>query len=266
MLLSTIENSLYSQIKSIILYFLSTIAAALVISTGLVTSTQISGYHLQNVYFLVNKSSCTCDCWDGFFRGLHSRGGYKLFYFNYEKQTIIIFSIIIFYSEILRQTLLNMFLKKQLILVLLIPSIYANFYGAWSIINYINDHDYDRMLKSQIYFSLTELIASYTFYQCIIIKNKTEISSWLIYLLTTISSLHIILAFGELNSDRFGRNIGLILSDLISLGWVIMTLVKYHRLRPNRRTIYIWLFVALCLWLFYHIFCPFREKTTEYFL
>jgi len=263
MLLSIDEKPFYSQIKSIILYLLSTITVSLVISIGLVASTQVSGYHLQNVYFPVDKNSCTCDCWDGFFRGIYSRGGYKVFYFNYEKQTIIILCIVLFYSELLRQTLLNMILKKQLILLLFIPSIYSNFYGTWTIINYINDHDYDRMLKSQIYFSLTELIASYIFYQCLIIKNRTEIPLWFIYLLSTISFLHIILAFGELNSDRIGRNIGLILSDLISLSWVIIMFIKNPRLRPNMRTIYIWLFVTLCLWLFYHIVCPFREQTTS---
>jgi hypothetical protein len=257
MILSVNEKECYPQFKSIILYLCSTIVATLIISIGLVTSTQVSGYHLQNVYFSVDKNSCTCDCWDGFFRGVHSRGGYKTFYFNYEQQTMILLCILLFYGELLRQILLNILLKRRAIL--LIPSIYSNFYGVWSIINYLNDHDYYRMLKSQIYFSVTELIASYLFYQCLIIKNKTQIPSWIVYLLSTISFLHIILAFGELNTDRIARNIVLILSDLISLGWVIMMFVKKYQLRPNRRTIYKWLFVALCLWLFYHVFCPFLE-------
>jgi hypothetical protein len=254
------ENLFYSQIKSVILYIFSTIAVTLIISIGLVVSTEISGYHLQNVYFPVAKDTCKCDCWDGFFRGVHSRGGYKIFYFNYERQIIIILCILLFYSELLRHILLNIIQRKKLILLLLIPSIYSNFYGVWSIINYINDSDYNRMLKSQIYFSLTELIASYIFYQCLVIKTTKQISSWFIYLLCTISCLHILLAFGELNSDRMGRNIGLVLSDLINVGWIIVMLARDHRLRPNRRTTCIWLFVALCLWLFYHIFCPFREK------
>jgi hypothetical protein len=260
-MLSFIEEKTFSsQIKSILLYILSTIVTTFIISIGLVTSTQISGYHLQNVYFSVNKNTCTCDCWDGYFRGVYSRGGYKLFYFNYEQQIIIILCLLLFYGDLLRQTLLNMILKRQFIFLLLLPSIYSNFYGIWAIINYINDQDYDRMLKSQIYFSATELIASYILYQCLIIKNKSAIPSWLIYLLFTISSLHILLAFGELNVDQFGRNLGLVLSDLVSLAWITMMLVKNHRLRPNKPTIFLWLFVAICLWLFYHSFCPFLEK------
>lgn len=254
------KNPFYSQIKSIVLYLLSTIAVTLIISIGLVASTQISGYHLQNMYFPVQKDKCTCDCWDGFFRGVYGRGGYKFFYFNYEKQTIIIFSIIIFYCEIFRQTLLNMFLKRQINLILLIPSIYANFYGAWSIINYVNDQDYDRMLKSQIFFSITELITGYIFYQCLLIRNKNEISLWNIYILSTISSLHIILALRELNFEQFGRNFTLMLSDFINLIWIGRILIKNPRLRPNRQRISIWFIVLLCLWLFYQIVCQYREK------
>ena len=254
------ETSLSSQIKSILLYILSTIATGLVISIALVTSTQIAGYHLHNVYFPVNKASCTCDCWDGFFRGIYYRGGYKLFYFNYEKPVIAVLCLLLFYGDLLRQTLLNMFLQHRLIFVLLIPMIYSNFYGTWSLINYINDQDYHRMLKSQIYFSVTELIANYLFYQCIIIKNKNETPPWFIYLLCTISSIHIFLACGELNINQFARNLAIISSDLISLIWITTMLIKYPRLRPNRQTTFLWLIAAICLWLFYHIFCPFLEN------
>ncbi|KAI8800059.1 hypothetical protein BJ742DRAFT_95025 [Cladochytrium replicatum] len=40
----------------------------------------------------------------------------------------------------------------------LILSIYATFYGTWSVLNYINDRD-ARMLASQIFFVATELVA-----------------------------------------------------------------------------------------------------------
>ncbi|CAF0770428.1 unnamed protein product [Rotaria sordida] len=259
MILSVDKNQFYSQIQSVIIHILSTMFTTLIISIGLVISTQISGYHLQNVYFSVNKNDCTCNCWDGFFRGKYSRGGYKIFYFNYEKHIIILLSIILFYSELLRQFLLKIIIKKNFILLLLIPSIYSNFYGIWTIINYLNDRDYYRMLKSQIFFSLTELIITYIFYQCLIIKNKIQIPIWSIYLLFIISFLHIILAFGELNFDQFVRNITLILSDLINLIWIIIKFIQYPQLRPNIRTIYIWLFIALCLWSFYYIVCQFRE-------
>ncbi|CAF1110985.1 unnamed protein product [Adineta ricciae] len=259
MLLSVDEHPIYSQLKSIAYFILSVIAAGLVISIGLVTSTQISGYHLQNMYFPVQKNNCQCDCWDGFFRGKYSRGGYKTFYFNYERQMITILCVVLFYAELLRHVLLNLVLRKQLLLVLFIPSLYSNFYGIWSIINYLNDHDYQRMLKSQIYFSITELIASYIFYQCLSSQNKLHIPSSFIYLLCTIASLHILLAFGELNADQLARNIGLILSDIISLTWTGVLLMKNTKLRPNKRALYIWVCVAFCLWLFYHMFCPFRE-------
>jgi hypothetical protein len=103
-------------------------------------------------------------------------------------------------------------------------------------------------------------MASYILYQCLIMKNKNEIPSWFIYLLCTISSLHILLAFGELNANQFGRNFILVLSDLISLTWIILMFIKNPRLRPNKPTIFLWLIIAICLWLFYHTVCPFLEK------
>ena len=244
--------------KSQVLYFLSILVATSIISMGLVLSTEVSGYHLQNLYFSVNKQACTCDCWDGFFRGLHSRGGYKLFYFNYEPTIIIILFLLLFYTDLLRQILIRMIFHQQLFLF--IPSIYSNFYGIWSIINYLNDRDYHRMLKSQIYFSLTELIAGYIFYQWLMKSHDKELPKWSIYLLGIISLLHIFLAFGELNFDRLGRNFILILSDLIHLVWIGRFFKKHPRYRPNRRMISLWTFVTFVFWLFYQIVCPFIES------
>ncbi|CAF1082052.1 unnamed protein product [Rotaria magnacalcarata] len=258
MILAADENIFSSQIQSITIHLLSTIFSALIISVGLVVSTEISGYNLETMYYPVSKETCTCDCWDGYFRGRFPRGHYKIFYFNYEQSIIILLCILLFYGELLRKFLFKIIFNREFILLLLIPSVYSNFYGVWSIINYINDQDYDRMLKSQSYFSLTELIATFIFYQCLTMKSK--IPSWLIYFLCTISCLHIFLAFGELNLDQMGRNFALVLSDIISLIWIIIMFIKNPRLKPNLRTTSIWLFVALCLWLFYHFVCQFREK------
>ena len=249
------------EIRSLLLYILSILVATLIIAIGLVTSTQISGYHLQNVYFSVNKQACTCDCWDGFFRGIHSRGGYKLFYFNYEPTIIIILFILLFYADLFRHILINMISHRRLFL--LIPSIYSNFYGIWSIINYLNDRDYDRMLKSQMYFSLTELIAGYIFYQWLMRRYENELPIWTIYLLGIISFLHIFLAFGELNIDRLGRNFLLIFSDLLHLLWLGLQFQKNPRYRPNRRQIVLWSLITISLWLFYQIVSPFLETTLD---
>ena len=257
------NTSISSEIQSILFYLISVIVTCLILSIGLVTSTNVTGYHLQNVHYSVNKTSCTCDCWDGFYRGLHSRGGYKIFYFNYEKSMIIILIIILFYGELLRRTLVNFFCKRSWNFFLFIPSIYSHFYGVWSLINYLNDFDYNRMLKSQIYFSFTELIASYLFYQCLMSRNQYNLSITSIYLLLTISCLHIILAAGELNIERLGRNINIILSDLIAFIWIINLFVRYDKFRPNRRLILRWLCVAVFLWISYHIFFPFNEKRTK---
>ncbi|CAF4461540.1 unnamed protein product, partial [Rotaria magnacalcarata] len=170
MILAADENIFSSQIQSITIHLLSTIFSALIISVGLVVSTEISGYNLETMYYPVSKETCTCDCWDGYFRGRFPRGHYKIFYFNYEQSIIILLCILLFYGELLRKFLFKIIFDREFILLLLIPSVYSNFYGVWSIINYINDQDYDRMLKSQSYFSLTELIATFIFYQCLTMK------------------------------------------------------------------------------------------------
>lgn len=260
MLPSVADRSTGVAIKSIVLYVLSTIAAALVMSIGLVASTQSTGYHLQNLYYPVQKDSCSCDCWDGFFRGRHSRGGYKTFYFNYDRQMIAILFLVLFYAEMLRHVLLNMALHRRLRSLVFIPAIYSNFYGVWSILNYLNDHDYERMLKSQIYFSCTELIASYIFYQCLLAKSKPSVPPWFIYVLCTISVVHITLACGELNIDQMVRNIALTLSDLINIAWAAHLFAKNPKLRPTARTIGVCALAAVGLWLFYHLVCPFRER------
>lgn len=256
---STDEDSLLIKMQSITLHLLTTIFSGLVISVGLVVSTEISGYNLETMYFPVDKNTCTCDCWDGFFRGSYPRGHYKMFYFNYEKQVIVLLCILIFYSELLRRYLFKIIFDRKFILLILIPSIYSNFYGIWSIINYINDQDYYRMFKSQIYFSLTELIATYILYQCLITKSIFKISSKLIYSLSIISFLHIILAFGELNIDQMGRNIALVLSDIISISWISWMFLKNPEIRPKRKETSLCCLITVFLWLFYHVVCQFRE-------
>ena len=252
-------DSFGASIRSVAVYIASIVAVAVVISVGMFVGTELSGYFPANIVFPVDRDRCTCDCWDGFYRGTHSRGGYKSFYFNYEKQTIVLLGILLFYSELLRKLLVQMVIKQHFRLVLLIPSIYSNFYGIWSFINYINDHDYKRMLRSQGFFSTTELVATYIFYQSLLIKHPAKVPAWFLHLLCTIALLHLFFAMGELNADKMRRNIALVLSDWLCLAWVTTILVKNPSSRPDLKTIGLWLLVALALWSFYHLVCPFRE-------
>ena len=251
--------SFHASIRSMAVYIVSIIAVAVVISVGMFVGSELSGYFPPNIMFPVDRQKCTCDCWDGFFRGLHARGGYKSFYFNYEKQTIVLLSILLFYSELLRKLLVRMIIQRHFRLLVLIPSIYSNFYGIWSFINYINDHDYNRMLRSQGFFSATELVATYIFYQGLMIKQLKEVPAWFLHVLCSITPLHIFFAMRELNGNLMARNIALVLSDWLCLAWVTTILVKHPSSRPDLKTIGLWLLTVFGLWSFYHLVCPFRE-------
>jgi hypothetical protein len=259
-ILFILDNASFFNTQSVLTYCWSTLATTLIITLGLFTGTQLSGYYPRNLNFPVNRTACTCDCWDGFYRGVHPRGGYKTFYINYEVQTIVLVGIFLFYAELLRNFLVKVIASRRLITLLLLPAIYSNFYGTWNIINYINDHDYDKMLPSQIYFSITELVANYIFYRCLMItKTDAPIAPWCIYLLTTICSIHVLLAMKELNIHLMRRNILLLIPDLINLIWVTILLIKDPELRPDRHRTCLWLFVGFLMLMFYYTVCPYRD-------
>lgn len=249
----------FEQVRLILLFVFTCCLTSFIICMGLFGSTEISGYNLQNLYQPVNRSSCTCDCWDGFYRGPYGRGGYKTFYFNYDKQMILIFGLVYFYSELLRQYLLKFIEKRSILFLITIPSAYANFYGIWSIINYLNDQDYDRMLKSQTFFSVTELLCAFLLLQLVASSDFYSTRPSILFFLALISSVHIVLALNELNLAFFQRNFFLILPDFIQLILVSLVLKNNPRRRPSQRTIFQFLLSAILLYVFYRKFCPFRE-------
>ena len=248
------ESNETSGIRSVLILISSIIFVTLVVSLGLFISTEISGYNPETLLLPIDKSTCVCGCWDGLFRGRHGRGGYKTFYFNYEKQMIVIVGLFLFGCDLLRRFFLELFWAKRFSFVLLIPAIYSNYYGAWNLINYINDHDYTRMLKSQIFFSVTELVATCLFSQLLKKQNSMKFSPNSIYLLVSISLIHIQIATGELDFDRMQRNVPLILSDIINLVFVTILLINFPRFRPNLRTVGFWSIITILFWFCYHIF------------
>ena len=201
----------FLHFHSILTYCWSTMVTTLIITLGIFIGTQLSANYPRNVEIPVTWTTCTCDCWDGFLRGVHSRGGYKTFYINYALQTIILIGLFLFYAELLRHFLVQTVVNKR-------PAIYSNYCGIWAIINYLNDHDYHRMLPSQLFFSITELIANYIFYRCLLrTKTNASIPRWCIYLVATICSVHTLLSAKELNIQWIHRNMGILAPDLISL-------------------------------------------------
>ena len=294
----------------IVTFILSTLLTVMVIAIGLVISTELTGYNEYNTQNPIDKKSCKCSCWDGFYRGVHAREShdtlYKAFYFNYDKQLILILFGFLLYAQCLKEILVKLiksfiqifhpseYPNKNIrygVLINLIISAYSNFYGIWLIINYLNDRDY-RMIRSQMFFSLTELLPSYLFFQYL---NKFDldtkvfkpISLSIVYPILFISCLHIYLAsferilwgfftsnHGDANRNKL-RDILLILNDIGAILFSIYYVRKTKRdyvsqpltsMSSNENVIighghfyYIkyWFIMTLILYIFYYLFCSF---------
>jgi hypothetical protein len=310
-------KSLFDLFKTnaykIITFVLSTLLTVLVISIGLVMSTAFTGYYEYNIKNPVDKNSCKCDCWDGLYRGVHAREShntlYKAFYFNYDKQLIVILFAFLLYAQLLREILVKIiktFLQnfhsilnnsseysndsevykrrniRYGVLINLIVSTFSNYFGLWAIINYLNDRDY-RMIRSQIFFSLTELLPSYLYFEYLNRfdldkKALKPISLSIVYPIFFICSLHIYLASFERilwgfftgNHDDANRNkvrdILLITNDIGGFLFSIYYLYKSNRISSMENVIaghghfyYIkyWLFITLILYIIYYLFCSF---------
>lgn len=165
--------------QSILVYCLSIVSACLIISTILVTTTNTIGYNENNLNNPVIESNCSCDCWDGFYRGQHSRKSnqteYKFLYFNYKQETIKIFIVGLFYINLL-VSLINKSLKhifNQLItrkksmrwsvLLILSLNVYSNFWFAWNLFNFLNDQDNRYLAEISIFITVELLIIFFYF-------------------------------------------------------------------------------------------------------
>jgi len=164
------------------------------------------------------------------------------------------------------------------VLINLLISVYSNYYGIWSIINYLNDKDY-RMLKSQIFFSLSELIPSYLYFECLnrydLKSNKFQsITLSVIYPILSVSILHIYLGllerllwgfFASKYADAARnrpRDILLIINDICGIMFSIYYIIKIKKqnhLNAENHCFYIIysFFLVFLAYVFYVLFCSF---------
>ena len=111
------------------------------------------------------RKTCTCDCWDGRFKGPYGRGHYKSIFFNMEEQTgYILTNVVVFFSfgEKALWRFLKLLNEKKVRIssaVILAGTLIPLWYGMWMNFNYINDRFY-KMFYSQLFFTLTELVSA----------------------------------------------------------------------------------------------------------
>ncbi|KAI8476793.1 MAG: hypothetical protein J3K34DRAFT_505411 [Monoraphidium minutum] len=147
----------------------------------------------------VDKAHCDCSCWDGRFKGRHARGGYKHMYFNIVPNTALMLMWTAFWLHMLGLGLARIWglaAALRLRLAALLPAgliFYPTFYGAWAVINYLNEDFF--MLKSQLFFCATELAATYCLYQ--MLDSRLEPSAALLAAPLAITAAHMYIAVGS---------------------------------------------------------------------
>lgn len=281
-------------------YAFTHLACVCLVAVCLVTATRITGYNEYNTSHPVVKTGCTCDCWDGFYRGRHARSShgteYKPFYFNYDMYFIPILFVFILYMDLLR-IYLRTFLRSlsqplSIRWFALINSVFAvasNYFGAWSIINYLNDRD-GRMLNSQLFFSISELVIGVIYYKNInkyVIDDKNSkinkpVSLVSLYIILAVSVLHIAIGLSErimwgimslfISSattapllDNLARDIYLMGGDLLGIAFFVykrfISRDTYGEVKTSfQESNYVKSLIAidLLLLVFYQLFCKFE--------
>jgi hypothetical protein len=134
------------------------------------------------------SAHCSCDCWDGQFKGPYGRGGYKSIFFNMDWGTSILLLVVSIYLS-LGQSLVARVLAlgwlsplgegadsrpNWAMFLCTIASIFPNFYGFWMTFNYINDRFY-RMWWTQMFFTVSEMVVGMVAYH--LIERKFPYSS-----------------------------------------------------------------------------------------
>lgn len=290
--------------NKIFLFIFASLLTTLIITMSMVLSTTISGYNPGSLNNPVDKKNCKCDCWDGFYRGIHDKTSagtyYKAFYFNYDSHTIIILFVFLFYSQMLKEVLVKILklviidceiffgskeinsMQKQKylrygVLINLLIAVYSNYYGIWNVINYLNDRD-NRMINSQLFFSISELVPSYLYFKFLNrydLKNGDHnlIPLHAVYPVLFISVLHIYLALGEqilwgffttqISNSNNLRDFFLVLNDIFGILFSIFYFIKIEKKNfknlASRNFHYFkyWFIICMLLYFFYKIFCAF---------
>jgi hypothetical protein len=114
----------------------------------------------------VDRDHCTCSCWDGLFKGPYAPGAGLSVYFNISFDTLCMLLWAHIYCCLLQRLVwriasltLDGRLRWTPIPVLLV-SVYSHIYGGWCVWNYINEPQYRHMLRSQLFFCISELCIS----------------------------------------------------------------------------------------------------------
>eukprot|EP00878_Enallax_costatus_P013229 GHUV01013830.1.p2 GENE.GHUV01013830.1~~GHUV01013830.1.p2 ORF type:complete len:172 (+),score=29.39 GHUV01013830.1:1670-2185(+) len=93
----------------------------------------------------------------------------------------------------------TLFTAGRLSYAALVPALFAfypMFYGAWCVWNYYND-GFHTMLRSQLFFQVTELLSAYFIYQLLDKQSHKTLPALIATLGLAISTAHVVIALKE---------------------------------------------------------------------
>lgn len=198
----------------------------------------------------VDRSGCTCTCFDTVFRGSYENPGtvlYKHVYFNSTVQTFKIWIITLFFILLTYESIKYLYnlLWPQChirwnMFVLYLINIYPHYYSWWSIFNYYNE-DFYIYFNHHIYFMVTEIIATgIVLNMC---NAHNQMSHWKMLCIIIISSIHILVSsldqfithifYAHGTTFQNARNIGLMIPDIMHIVICMREIVKLHKSSDN---------------------------------
>ncbi|ESO05072.1 hypothetical protein HELRODRAFT_191581 [Helobdella robusta] len=186
----------------------------LIVVLGFLATVIIPFVHLGGYYNfwiqkpLVDKSNCTCSCFDTIFKGRYEwpPSRYKHVYFNTNLTTFKIWIIIclgvITCYEVTKKIL--MIIKSKCtrlpMLVLLLSSLYPHYFSWWNFFQYLNEEFYDQWYH-QLFFTGTELLSTIMVFHLCDSRNKIE--PWKLLFIFSLNITHIIVS----SLDQFITNV-----------------------------------------------------------
>lgn len=194
----------------------------------------------------VDRSGCSCSCFDTVFRGSYENPGvvlYKHIYFNSTWQTFKIWIATLFFILLTYESIKYLYHQfwpqihiRWNMFALYVINIYPHYYSWWSIFNYYNE-DFYVYFNHHIYFLLTELLATgIVLNMC---NSRNEMSHWKMLGIIIISMIHILVSsvdqfivhviYGHGTNFQNVRNIALMVPDILHVIICAREIVKLHK-------------------------------------
>ncbi|XP_078579069.1 uncharacterized protein LOC144863592 [Branchiostoma floridae x Branchiostoma japonicum] len=116
---------------------------------------------------VVDRLSCTCDCWDASFDNSYQTGvgSYRHMYFNVTPQTLKMWTLTVVAVLLTYECVayvVRVALRRKIrssMLILLLTTVHSHYYSWWVFVEFYNDDLYLHWWK-QLVFTLTEMVST----------------------------------------------------------------------------------------------------------